>query len=66
MDKLGLDTTAWQFAEVYGFDEELLAFLPKPVKAVIITAERLKKAEDKEKGSKDNNGIVPYYMKQTA
>lgn len=28
MEKVGLNTASWQFAEVYGFDEDLLAFLP--------------------------------------
>ena len=65
MAKVGVDTTNWQISEVFGFDEDLLAFLPQPIKGVIIAAQRLKKEEDSEKGSEDNNNIVPYYMKQT-
>jgi ubiquitin carboxyl-terminal hydrolase L3 len=66
MEQVGLNTEAWGFNEVYGFDEDLLAFLPQPIKAVIIAAERLKKVEDVEMGSEANNKIVPYYMKQTS
>ena len=55
----------WAIGEVFGFDEELLAFLPQPVIGVIVAVQRLKKEEDKEMGSEDNNGIVPFYMKQT-
>merc|ERR1711970_889748 len=44
---------------------DLLAFLPQPVHGVIVNIERLKKEEDKELGSEDNNGKVNYYMKQS-
>ncbi|CAO3648637.1 unnamed protein product [Cunninghamella blakesleeana] len=30
----GIDS-AWQFTDIYGFDPELLAFVPQPVKAII-------------------------------
>lgn len=53
----------WAFGEVYGFDEELLNFLPQPVIGVIVAVERLKKQEDKVKGSDQANSIVPFYMK---
>ena len=55
----------WAFGEVFGFDEDLLGFLPQPVIGIIVAIERLKKEEDKDKGSADNNAIVPFYMKQT-
>eukprot|EP00929_Paragymnodinium_shiwhaense_P115316 TRINITY_DN84080_c0_g1_i1.p1 TRINITY_DN84080_c0_g1~~TRINITY_DN84080_c0_g1_i1.p1 ORF type:complete len:245 (+),score=74.94 TRINITY_DN84080_c0_g1_i1:35-769(+) len=62
MRKCGLPA-AWGFGEVFGFDEELLAFIPQPVLGVVVNMERLKKAEDKERGSE---GVeVDYYMKQT-
>ena len=32
---------------------------------MIVAVERLKKDEDKAKGSAENSGIVPFYMKQT-
>ncbi|KAG7093862.1 hypothetical protein E1B28_007500 [Marasmius oreades] len=32
----GLEPKAFQFNDVYGFDEELLAMVPKPVKAVLL------------------------------
>eukprot|EP00352_Strombidinopsis_acuminata_P006259 CAMPEP_0176378178 /NCGR_PEP_ID=MMETSP0126-20121128/29419_1 /TAXON_ID=141414 ORGANISM="Strombidinopsis acuminatum, Strain SPMC142" /NCGR_SAMPLE_ID=MMETSP0126 /ASSEMBLY_ACC=CAM_ASM_000229 /LENGTH=230 /DNA_ID=CAMNT_0017740337 /DNA_START=37 /DNA_END=729 /DNA_ORIENTATION=+ len=62
MNKVGLPKE-WTFGEIYGFEEDLLAFIPRPVLAVIINAERLKKTEDKQKG--DASVPVEYYMKQT-
>jgi hypothetical protein len=32
----------WAIGEVFGFDEELLAFLPQPVIAVIVAIQRVK------------------------
>ena len=64
MHKIGLPAT-WAVGEVFGFDEELLAFLPQPVIGVIVNIERLKKEEDKELGSEDNVGKVNFYMKQS-
>merc|ERR1712232_1345531 len=51
--------------EVWGFDEELLAFLPQPCLAAIGLYMRLdaKKAEDKARG--DENFECDYYMKQS-
>jgi ubiquitin carboxyl-terminal hydrolase L3 len=51
------------YVEVFGFDEELLAFLPSPVVAVIANVERLGKSEDKARG--DPAVAMPFYMKQT-
>ena len=79
----------WAIGEVFGFDEELLAFLPQacyraarlsaqryqqahrpvsvcrpqPVLAVIANVERLKKQEDKARGSSATP--ASYYMRQT-
>jgi ubiquitin carboxyl-terminal hydrolase L3 len=53
----------WGIGEVYGFDEDLLAFLPQPVIGVILNVEILKRAEDKARGSEET--IVDYYMKQS-
>ena len=61
MQQLGLNP-AFGFTELYGFDEELLAMVPQPVKAVILNAEQKKKF--KEAGSLDTQSN--YYMKQTA
>ena len=48
MVKGGLDGSKFAFNEIFGFEEDLLAFIPTPRYGVIICAERLKKAEDKE------------------
>lgn len=53
----------WGIGEVYGFDEDLLAFLPSPVVGVILNVEILKRAEDKARGSEETN--VDFYMKQS-
>lgn len=53
----------WAFGEVFGFDEDLLAFLPQPVIAVVANVERLKKQEEKARG--DPALPVQFYMKQT-
>ena len=42
----------WTFGEIYGFEEDLLAFIPTPVKAVIINAEVLNKQTDRAKGDR--------------
>mmetsp|Transcript_2748 Transcript_2748/g.4702 ORF Transcript_2748/g.4702 Transcript_2748/m.4702 type:complete len:211 (-) Transcript_2748:143-775(-) len=55
----------WAVGEVFGFDEELLSFLPQPIIGVIVALQRLKKESDVELGSEANNDLVPFYMKQT-
>ena len=39
----------WTFGELYGFEEELLTFIPQPVIAVIIAQERLKDIDNSPK-----------------
>lgn len=51
--------------EIYGFDEDLLAFIPRPVYGVIACFERLKKDDDKRRGSEVDVNLVDFYMKQT-
>ena len=62
MHRAGLPDT-WTFGEIYGFEEDLLAFIPQPCLAVIINAEFLNKAEDRQKG--DLAVANSFYMKQT-
>jgi ubiquitin carboxyl-terminal hydrolase L3 len=56
-------SSSWAFGEVFGFDEELLAFLPSPIMAVIANVERIEKLGDKSRG--DPAIDMPFYMKQT-
>ena len=53
----------WVVGELFGFDDDCLGFVPKPVIAVIATFERLHKGEEQ----KDSGAApeVSYYMKQT-
>lgn len=62
MTKMGM-SDKWAFGELFGFDEDLLAFLPQPVLAVIVNMERLQKGNDKARG--DMETACSYYMKQT-
>merc|ERR1719498_1693255 len=64
MHKIGM-SDKYSIGEVYGFDEELLAFLPQPQLSTILCFEGLKKDEERQLGSEDNNNIVPYYQKQS-
>lgn len=63
MQKVGMPAK-WAVGEIFGFDEELLAFLPQPVLAVIANVERLKKTDDKERG---DASLAPdvFYMHQS-
>ena len=63
MVKGGLDGSKFAFNEIFGFEEDLLAFIPAPRYGVIICAERLKKAEDKERG--DLAVEKDFYMDQS-
>ena len=62
MHKVGL-SPAFAVGEVFGFDEELLSFLPQPIHGVIVAIERLKKESDTELGSPNNCNQVDFYMK---
>jgi ubiquitin carboxyl-terminal hydrolase L3 len=64
MHEIGLPKE-WAVGELFGFDEDLLAFLPQPVLAVIANVERPgeKRAEDRARG--DAQVAAPFYMKQT-
>ena len=63
MHNIGMSTD-WSIGEVFGFDEDLLAFLPPTVVGIIVAVENLKRDEDRVKGTADAS-LVPYYMKQT-
>lgn len=62
MHTIGMSSD-WSVGEVYGFDEELLAFLPQPIVGVIAAFEFLKRDDDRVRGT-DAEGVVPFYMKQ--
>jgi ubiquitin carboxyl-terminal hydrolase L3 len=64
MQSLGM-SSQWSIGEVFGFDEDLLGFLPQPVIGVIVALENLKRSDDRVRGS-DAGDIVPFYMKQTS
>lgn len=55
---------AWTFAELYGFEEDLLCFIPRPVCAVILNAQYNAKRAERPQGNADTQ--VEYYMKQTS
>ncbi len=48
---------AWAIGGVFGYQEELLAFLPQPIVGVIVAIERITKDEDKQLGNKENYGL---------
>jgi len=65
LHQLGLPRT-WGFSELYGFDEDLLSFVPQPVLAVIVNFERLREDEPITTEVVDpSSSVVSYYMKQT-
>lgn len=61
MHQVGLSQN-WIIQECYGFDDDSLSFLPKPVIAVIATFECKKSGEERQWGdaTKANQG---FYMK---
>ncbi|KAL7546119.1 hypothetical protein ACHAWF_009452 [Thalassiosira exigua] len=67
LQSIGLPTT-FSIGEVFGFDEDLLAFIPQPVLGIIVCYERLiAKSEyrDQDKGSEDDYDKVAFYMHQS-
>ena len=67
LHSIGLSPT-FSIGEVFGFDEDLLAFLPQPVLGVIVCFERLipkSSYRDQDKGSVENYDKVHYYMHQS-
>ena len=64
LHKIGL-SPSFGIGEVYGFDEDLLAFLPQPIYGIIVAFERLNRNNDITKGDKDNVGFVDFYMDQS-
>lgn len=50
---------------MFGFDEDLLAFLPQPVIAVIVAIQRVKDNKEEDKSNENDSALVPFYMKQS-
>ena len=53
----------WAIGEVFGFDEDLLAFLPQPVIATIVAIQRNKNNLEDDKSNENDSALVPFYMK---
>jgi ubiquitin carboxyl-terminal hydrolase L3 len=66
MHNVGLPA-AYQIGELYGFDEDLLAFVPQPVHATVVCMERkhLDRDTDRSRGDASLASKTRYYMKQT-
>jgi ubiquitin carboxyl-terminal hydrolase L3 len=73
MHQMGLPEP-WGFSELFGFEEDLLAFVPQPVVAVIVNYERLVETKKEDStttttttpgSTMDTTTSVNYYMKQT-
>ncbi|KAJ8090532.1 ubiquitinyl hydrolase 1 [Marasmius tenuissimus] len=70
-NKGGLVSTDSQFNDVYGFDEELLAMVPRPVKAVLLlfpiseTLEARRRAEDEKEDESQGGPKNVIWIKQT-
>lgn len=64
LHKIGL-SKSYGIGEVFGFDEELLSFLPRPIHGVIVAFERLNRDSDISKGNEQHVSKVDFYMDQT-
>jgi ubiquitin carboxyl-terminal hydrolase L3 len=67
LHSIGL-SPSYSFGEIFGFDEDLLAFVPQPVLGVIVCHERLipkSQYRPQDVGSTDNYNSVSYYMHQS-
>lgn len=53
---LGLDTTKYEFCDVFGLDDELLAMVPQPVHAVLLLFPVTEAYEAKR--HKDDEGVI--------
>eukprot|EP00521_Asterionellopsis_glacialis_P013278 CAMPEP_0195304500 /NCGR_PEP_ID=MMETSP0707-20130614/34570_1 /TAXON_ID=33640 /ORGANISM="Asterionellopsis glacialis, Strain CCMP134" /LENGTH=237 /DNA_ID=CAMNT_0040368325 /DNA_START=1 /DNA_END=714 /DNA_ORIENTATION=+ len=65
--KIGL-APSFAIGEVFGFDEELLAFLPQPIYGIIVALERLNRSKDVARGSITSDmakNSIPFYMDQS-
>jgi len=63
LHQIGLAPTL-AIGEVYGFDEDLLAFVPQPVYGVIVALDRSGGDRRSDKDHGDAHYPIPFYMKQ--
>ncbi len=67
LHSIGL-SPSYSFGEIFGFDEDLLAFVPQPTLGVIVCHERLipkSQYRAQDVGNVDNYNAVSYYMHQS-
>ncbi|EAX89457.1 Clan CA, family C12, ubiquitin hydrolase-like cysteine peptidase [Trichomonas vaginalis G3] len=66
-DSIGADTSKFTLSTIYSFDEEILATIPQPIKAIILLfpfGKENSPIRTRHSGEKVPEGDLPYYTKQ--